>query len=189
MTTFKIYLLFLYALLLTIISCSDEPTKPKEKELISLEIMDVSCGAVWMKVIVDTAYVGYHIRVNQLEYETGGGANLPPGVMTKTDTIVILRHYKNQPGETLSYEAAIAEGYGGKDLYKSKIITATLITPTSNDISWQVDTIGVFQTRLKGVWGSSPTDVYAVGWIRMPSDEKTYNIIHWNGWHSPGMLA
>ena len=51
---------------------------------------------------------------------------------------------------------------------------------TSHDYVWTVDTVGVFQSALADVWGSSASDVYAVGRIARDSGVD-YNAIHFDG--------
>jgi len=51
---------------------------------------------------------------------------------------------------------------------------------TSHSFIWQIDTLGVFQSSLADVWGTSMTNVYAVGRIAR-TDSIDYNIAHFNG--------
>ncbi len=55
-----------------------------------------------------------------------------------------------------------------------------MLDTTSHNYEWSIDTMGVFQSALSGVWGSSPTNVYAVGRIAR-SDSVDYNITRFDG--------
>jgi hypothetical protein len=50
---------------------------------------------------------------------------------------------------------------------------------TTHNIVWEVDTIGDFQSRLRDVWGSSPENIWAVGFVYL--DDWGTNIMHYNG--------
>lgn len=55
------------------------------------------------------------------------------------------------------------------------------IDTTSHNFTWQIDTIGTFQSYLRDTWGSDTNNVYAVGFIYWPDRITPYNIIKWNG--------
>ena len=50
---------------------------------------------------------------------------------------------------------------------------------TSHEVIWEADTLGDWNSWINAVWGSSPDNVWAVGWITR-GDWGT-NIVHWNG--------
>lgn len=50
---------------------------------------------------------------------------------------------------------------------------------TSHEIIWEVDTLGDWNSDLSAVWGSSPDNVWATGWITRGSWGT--NIIHYDG--------
>jgi len=158
--------------------CSEHGLNPDEGKLIQIEVVDVSTNEIWLKVTVDTAYVGYQVRI---DYDGDFLHTVGLGRMTKTDTVAHIIKSTLEPGRTYTIDAAIVEGAGGRDLFKSNSVKATILPYTNNDITWQIDTIGTFQTNINGIWGSSPDNVYAVGWIKLPDRQLPYNIIHWNG--------
>jgi len=59
------------------------------------------------------------------------------------------------------------------------------LTPGRRDYTWTVDTLKTFNTHLEKMWGSSPTDIWAVG--NGSSSEQT--IWHYNGnnWTTDGI--
>ncbi len=57
----------------------------------------------------------------------------------------------------------------------------TGIDTTSHNFTWDVQTIGVFQSSLSDVWGSSATDVWAVGRITDTISNFFPNAAHFNG--------
>ncbi len=66
-----------------------------------------------------------------------------------------------------------------------------IIKPGRRDYTWSVDTLQVFNTYLTNMWGSSPTDVWAVGHGGMLKDDlwhydgnkwKTDNIPKFSAW-------
>ena len=59
--------------------------------------------------------------------------------------------------------------------------TTHLKDTTSHEFRWKIDTIGTSQTDIEDVWGSSDSDVYAVGTIYWPGRQTLVNIIHWDG--------
>lgn len=61
------------------------------------------------------------------------------------------------------------------------ITPPTKIEPdtTSHDIVWEADTLGDWNSRLNDVWGSSPDNIWAVGWIK--DGPWGSNIIHYDG--------
>ena len=63
----------------------------------------------------------------------------------------------------------------------SNILTVTTMDTTSHNYTWDLQTIGVFQSSLNDVWGSSPTDVYAVGRVEVPDGDTQSNVIHFDG--------
>jgi len=50
---------------------------------------------------------------------------------------------------------------------------------TSHDIIWEADTLGDWNSRLRAVWGSSPNNIWAAGWI-VRGDWGT-NLVHYDG--------
>jgi hypothetical protein len=62
----------------------------------------------------------------------------------------------------------------------SSMLIVTTMDTTSHNYRWDIQTIGVFQSSLSDVWGSLPTDVYAVGRIGR-TDSVDYNVVHFDG--------
>lgn len=58
------------------------------------------------------------------------------------------------------------------------VITQTL-SPTSHNISWQIDTLGQPGNFLYDVWGLDENNVWAIGYVDLP--EGGSGIIKWNG--------
>ncbi len=52
---------------------------------------------------------------------------------------------------------------------------------TSHAISWRTDTLGFFSSRLIDVWGTSPSNVYAVGLLDPEGTEPSSFILRFNG--------
>jgi len=53
---------------------------------------------------------------------------------------------------------------------------------TSHEISWEIDTIGGWQSRFNDIWGTDENNVYAVGTVFLSLDPyKVTNIMHWDG--------
>ncbi len=50
---------------------------------------------------------------------------------------------------------------------------------TSHEIIWEADTLGDFNSCLEAVWGSSPNDVWAAGWIFRGNGGT--NLVHYDG--------
>ena len=50
---------------------------------------------------------------------------------------------------------------------------------TSHEITWEVDTLGDWNSRLSAIWGAAPNDIWAAGWI--VRDDWGTNLIHYNG--------
>lgn len=50
---------------------------------------------------------------------------------------------------------------------------------TSHKIVWEIDTLGAWRSDLYDVWGSSPDNIWATGWIR--NETWGTNIIHYDG--------
>ncbi|MBN2571859.1 MAG: hypothetical protein JXA68_06995 [Ignavibacteriales bacterium] len=50
---------------------------------------------------------------------------------------------------------------------------------TSHKITWEIDTLGDWQSRLRNIWGTSPENLWAIGWI-IDGSWGT-NIIHYDG--------
>jgi hypothetical protein len=78
----------------------------------------------------------------------------------------------------------------------------TVPDTTSHTISWQTDSTGYYFSRLLDVWGTSPTNVYAVGDVSGPPPELGKYIAHYDGvawtamhddslswWIASGLLA
>jgi len=158
-------------------SCRNEPTKPEEARKISIEVVDVSLKYVWMKVSVDSAFLGYQIRIYK-DNEFNQGIDL--NEMFKPDSVIRL-FKKIDPSTSYIFHAAIVEGLGGPDLYLSNKVSTTTLDPGPLHVSWEIDTIGIWQTWLNAVWGSSPEDVYVGGYIVVPERTLPYTMMHWDG--------
>jgi hypothetical protein len=53
---------------------------------------------------------------------------------------------------------------------------------TSHNFNWQIDTVGVYQCNLQGIWGTDINNVYAVGFVYFSLNPYVAsNIIHWDG--------
>lgn len=53
---------------------------------------------------------------------------------------------------------------------------------TSHEFSWEIDTIGMFQSSLFDVWGTDKNNIYAVGFVYLSySPYHATNIMYWNG--------
>ncbi len=50
---------------------------------------------------------------------------------------------------------------------------------TSHNIIWEADTLGDWNSRLRAIWGSSPNDIWAAGWI-IRGNWGT-NLVHYDG--------
>lgn len=50
---------------------------------------------------------------------------------------------------------------------------------TTHDIIWEADTLGDWNSRLSAIWGSSPNNIWAAGWI-VRGDWGT-NLVHYDG--------
>jgi hypothetical protein len=61
----------------------------------------------------------------------------------------------------------------------SKAVTAKTLSPTSHDITWDIDTLGQQGNFLYDIWGLDENNVYAVGYSTL--NGSNYNIIKWNG--------
>jgi hypothetical protein len=58
---------------------------------------------------------------------------------------------------------------------------------TSHNFVWSIDTMGIYPSDLRSVWGTDDDNVYAVGFIVYSNDPYKFTaIIHWNGtdWES-----
>ena len=61
------------------------------------------------------------------------------------------------------------------------IVPYSRIDTTSHAFTWSRDTLGIYPSLLNGVWGTSPTNVFAVGLIYSSYSQPPVNILHWDG--------
>jgi AAA15 family ATPase/GTPase len=104
MRQYKIILMLLVAALLFTISCSDQPTKPKEKDRVSLTLEDVAIHEVWIKVTVDTTLIGNAIQIFKDDKLAGF---IERNKMTRKDTILWTSYYPTEPSTSYQYQAVV----------------------------------------------------------------------------------
>ena len=66
-----------------------------------------------------------------------------------------------------------------------------LSATTSHNLTWHTDTLGIYPSDLRDVWGTDENNVYAVGFIEYSYSPYKYTaIIHWDGekWSSMDYL-
>ncbi|MDP2362827.1 MAG: hypothetical protein Q8M94_03555, partial [Ignavibacteria bacterium] len=67
----------------------------------------------------------------------------------------------------------------------SNAITTATLSPTSHDIEWTIDTLGVpGNSGLRDIWGTDENNVFAVGGVTLPDGGSS--VIKWDGekWNS-----
>lgn len=104
------------------------------------------------------------------------GARWFSGRVAKAETTVI--DTTVLPARKYVYQASRRVGGATQ---KSNMFTVTTMDTNSHNYRWAIQTIGVFQSSLSDVWGSSPADVYAVGRVEVPNGQTQSNIIHFDG--------
>jgi hypothetical protein len=69
------------------------------------------------------------------------------------------------------------------DCKKNPVIPpSSELDSTSHNITWQIDSIGTWQSVLTDAWGTDPNNVYAVGFIYTDTTfTQGTNIMHWDG--------
>jgi hypothetical protein len=61
----------------------------------------------------------------------------------------------------------------------SNTVYATTLSATSHDYTWEVITIGEWQSWLSDVWGTNENNIYATG--RVVLDGQTHGLLHYDG--------
>lgn len=162
------------------VGCPSPPEPSVEKDTsIFLELLDTWTTSVTMRVYVaDTTEVwSFALERNDSTIFNG----LVRGVdTTLVDTML-------QMGTNYSYKAYFIESQELVD--SSDIIFTTTIAPTSHDVIWEVDILGLAGSRLNAVEAMSEDNIWVVGEIWMPDPDSSYdgsgkelfNVAHWDG--------
>ncbi len=174
----------LSAILFVIIlhSCdSTEPPITPLKEVInnSIEIMEV-----WKDLA--------SIKVKFTKSKTDTVSNYNYKLITSTGDEVIYAkifgddtsytHTGLNEGQIVSFKVEAYEATNLKDTSNTFLIST--LNPTSHNITWEIDTVGIAGNLLRDIWGIDENNVWAIGYVSLPEEET--GIIKWNGnkWES-----
>jgi len=179
-----LYSVIIISSLLIYNSCekSDKPFEPPPpipiKDTITVSIESVSHRSISININKKLNLKGdtYQLnRVYQDDVETVFNYSI-----TGEDTVIV----DDNQGEGLELKTT----YGYKvfrldslNVQKdsSNTVYATTLSATSHDYTWEVITIGEWQSALYDVWGTDENNVYAVGAVRI--EGKYYGILKWDG--------
>lgn len=156
----------------TILSCcKDEPTKPTEYALFSVQAEDVSCTEVYLKVHLGA---GYNTRTVKIMRDTVIVMNR---MMSETDLMVIDTNLS--PNRTYSYTAHLLDGMNVVETVTP--FSAHTMDTTSHNFTFQTFTLGdgSGSSCLYDVAIINDTLAYAVGLIYQGG--QRYNSAKWNG--------
>lgn len=163
---------FLVTLLLffAFLNCGKDNVIGPHIPTIALEALRVEAIEVALEVILTDTLLP---RTFELRRD---GMMIFVGQMSGTQTTVV--DTTVLPARSYLYRAV--RTINGEAVDSSDVLTVTTLDTTSHNYTWEIQTIGVFQSSLSDVWGSSSTDVYAVGRIAR-TDSVDYNAIHFDG--------
>jgi hypothetical protein len=165
--TLAFELCFLAFVLCTCPGCSN-PTSPGNS--FSLSVADVSCTEAWLNLHVNTTPVNVTINKN--------GTALFNLQLTTRDTT--LYDSTLSPNQTYTYQAVLGST-------KSNLVTATTMDTTSQNWTFQIDTLGgASSSYLQDVSIVNENDIWAVGSIYLYDstgaiEQIPHNAVHWDG--------
>jgi len=98
-------------------------------------------------------------------------------VFTNLSGDTTFTHTNLVEGTEYSYRVKAYEETELKDT--SKTVRISTLSPTSHEIEWTVDTLGVPGNFLNDIWGLDENNVWAVGYVEL--SEGSSGIIKWDG--------
>ncbi|MFQ5706308.1 MAG: hypothetical protein ACE5HO_02610 [bacterium] len=158
-------------LLFIFLSCGGDNVTGPQVPTIELQAMRVEAIEVALRVSLTDTLVPRTFEIRR------DGATIFAGQMRGTETTVV--DTTVLPAQSYLYRAFRLQE--GQPTDSSNVVTLTTLDTTSHDYTWEIQTIGVFQASLSDVWGTSPTNVYAVGRVEVPQGETQSNIIQFDG--------
>ena len=161
---------------------SDKPFEPPPpipiKDTITVSIESVSHRSISVNINKKLNLKGDTYRLNRIDQddiETVFNYSI-----TGNDTIIV----DDNQGDGL--ELNTTYGYtvfrlDSLNIQKdtSNIVYATTLSATSHDYTWEVITIGEWQSWLSDVWGTNENNIYATG--RVVLDGQTHGLLHYDG--------
>ncbi len=158
-------------LFFAILSCGKDTVVGPHLPTVELQALRVEAIEVALKITLPDSLVPRTFAVKR------DGAVIFSGQMTGTEATVV--DTTVLPARSYFYQALRLSG--GEAVDSSDVVAVTTLDTTSHNYTWELQTIGVFQSSLSDVWGSSATNVYAVGRVEVPDGETQSNIIHFDG--------
>jgi len=163
-----IWAVIIFSLIVVYTGCTRNSTGPQSPVLeLTAERVESIEVALALKATAGSALGDFEIRRDGIGLFS---INAARAETTIVDTTVL-------PARQYVYQASRRAGGTNQT---SNMLTVTTMDTTSHNYRWDIQTIGVFQSSLSDVWGSSSADVYAVGRIGR-SDSIDYNAIHFDG--------
>jgi len=105
------------------------------------------------------------------------GVMIASGEMLRNETTVVDTTVR--PAQSYLYRAL--RTINGEAVDSSDVVAVTTLDTTLHSYTWEQQTIGVFQSSLSDVWGSTPNDVWAVGRITDTTAGFRPNATHFDG--------
>lgn len=154
------------------ICCKDEPTKPTMlPPPLSVSVEEVGTAEIWLKIKLDLIDFPAEIQLIRDDQK------MNEWNITVRDTLIVDWELLN-PGQTYDYK--IQQVKDKTILYTSEPIRARTLDSTSHNLTIvAIDTLGTFQSYIKGIWASDPNNAYAVGYFNIEGPNSS--IAHWDG--------
>lgn len=183
MNRFFAIILSVIFITLVLYNCKDEPPvvppppppPPVYKDTITVTVEDITHRSITVKIKTTVNNPKSTIKFIRIYNSTETQVSEYP--ITVNDTSIIDDGL--QLNTTYTYYVVRIDTTGERKDSSNKI-TATTLTATSFNYTWQEFSIGEWNSVLYDVWGTDENNVYACGTI-MINDTIAYGIIKWNG--------
>jgi len=168
----NIFKLFFLLFVLLPISCKDCTTEPPDNPKYDIQLSVIELAPTYIRFSVSVSDSG-NVRQFALQRDS---------IIAVTDTLfgkdTILVDYGLKPSTTYQYRILVRNG--SKILDSSEPLSVTTPELSEHSIaSWDIQTIGDYNSYLNDVFIVDENNVWAVGDI--DTGDSNYNAIHWDG--------
>ncbi len=168
----KHLILPLVLLTLQFFCCRDKGTEPQPSS-VQLIAEDVGVTEAWLRIKIIQNQQGGAVKINRDNQTFFLTQHAVMDTVILDDSLL--------PNHSYTYIAYRFSNNTPVD--SSAPLSLTTMDTTSHNFTWDIQTIGVFQSSLNDVWGSSASDVWAVGSITDTTAGFFPNAAHFDGTH------
>jgi hypothetical protein len=175
---------FLYSVIAAFyLSCNSVEPPPAENNIINNTIVltsewqELNTIAVnWNRAEEDTLLTFTYRLKRQ---NPSGNEFTRDFILTTDDTIYTDNNDGNGLTEGTAYSYRIEAIKNSEIKDTSNTVTVKTLSPTSHNITWQIDTLGQPGELLSDVWGIDENNVWAIGGVHLDGDVS--GVIKWDG--------